>query len=150
MINELNALDEACAWFQDRWMTTDWSIIPGGVAPVIVWEGRETSAPPPTDQPYVRFNMTPVGAEQASLAGEDGARTWYNEGIIGVQAFAPLQWQNAYEVANYAAIMAKRVYQGQRTPNDMWFRNCRTNRIGPSGGWYQFNTIIEYQYDELR
>lgn len=149
MIDELQARDEACQLFNDGWQLVDWSIV-GGVAPVIIWPGRVDKKPPPVDLPYVRFTMTPVDSRQASLAGDANTKKWDNAGIINVQSFGPQSWPNGYDVAEYVAIMAKRVFQGKKSPNGMWFRNCRTNRVDPSGGWHQFNTLIEYQFNELR
>lgn len=148
MIDEQNALDEACEMFATAWSLSDWTPNEAGGPPAILWEGRP-SQPPSTDIPYVRFTMTPTIANQSSFTpGEE--KVWLNQGIISVQSFAPIEWADAYEFSNYMGIMAKRVYQGKSSPNGMWFRNCRTNRIGPSGGWYQFNTIIEYQFNEQR
>lgn len=149
MIDELEARDEVCQMFNDAWQLVNWAPI-GGVMPQIIWTGRIADEPPPVDAPYVRFTMTPVDARQASLSGETSAKKWDNAGIISVQSFGPQAWANGYDVAEYVAIMAKRVFQGKATPNGMWFRNCRTNRIEPSGGWHQFNTLIEYQFNELR
>lgn len=150
MIDEVLATEELSAMMGEAWPLIDFSPIGLVEPPTILWEGRKTSAPPDPDQPYLRFTVTPVMAEQSSLAGADTTRRYCNDGLINVQSFGPLQWDNGYEVANFLAIMAKRVFQGKTSPNGIWFRNCRTNRIGASGGWYQFNTIIEYQFDEQR
>ncbi len=148
MIDEMSAYDEACLMFDTAWKAYDFTSLNG--APLILWEGQPSDVPPEQGVPYIRFNMTGVNAKQGSLADESGAKKWDNAGIINVQCFGPVEWANGYEVAKYIAIMAKRVFQGKSSPNGMWFRNCRTNRIGPSGGWYQFNTLIEYQFDEVR
>lgn len=150
MIDELLARDEVCQLFDDAWNLIDWSACPGGKQPVILWEGRATNQPPPVGEPYIRFTMTPVDARQASLTGPNRAKVWDNAGIISVQCFGPDEDANGYEVAEYVAIMAKRVFQGNASPNGIWFNNCRANRVGPSGGWYQFNTLIEYQFNEVR
>lgn len=148
MIDELDALDEACRMFAEAWPLFDWLPNEAGGPPNILWEGR-SAGPIPPELAYVRFTMTPnLAGQDAFTPGEE--KIWLNQGIISVQAFAPTQWVDAYEFSQYMAIMAKRVYQGNASPNGMWFRNCRTNRIGPSGGWYQFNTIIEYQFNEQR
>ncbi len=149
MIDELVARDEACQMFAEAWTLVDWVGMENGVAPTILWEGRDAAEPQP-DEAFVRFSMTPVDSQQASLTDQSRSTKYSNIGIISVQSFAPLQWPDAYEVAEYVAIMAKRVYQGKASPNGMWFSNCRVIRIGPSGGWYQFNTIIDFQYNELR
>lgn len=147
MIDELLIVDELSQLFDDAWNLIDWSAAPGGRKPVILWEGRATTQPPPVGEAYVRFTITPVDARQASLGA---TKIWDNAGIISVQCFGPDEDANGYEISNYVAIMAKRVFQGNASPNGIWFRNCRANRIGPSGGWYQFNTLIEYQFNEQR
>lgn len=119
-------------------------------APVIYFEGRDTAAPPDPDVPYFRFTFTPAASSQASLAGDTPVKMWEEEGLIVVQSFGPNTSGRGLETAEYMAIMAQRVYQGTQSPNCMWFRNCRTNRIGASGAWYQYNTIIEFQYNQMR
>lgn len=149
MIDELQSRNEISEFFYTEWMTIDWAPLLMTNDPVVIWEGRPGDIPS-VEYAYIRVTITPNTSDQASLAGADGLKKWSNEGLVSVQAFGPLSWDNGYEVAEYMGIMAKRVFQGKTTPNGIWFRNCRTNRIGPSGGWYQFNTLIEYQFDELR
>lgn len=151
MIDELNASGEICSMFDAAWSAIDWTPLNLVKPPRILWERRGDQQPEPAkDEPYVRVTITPVDAGQASLGGARGQRKWGNVGLVSVQSFGPLEWQNGYEVAEYVAIMAKRVFQGKSTPNGIGFSNCRAKRIGPTGGWYQFNTLTEYQFDELR
>lgn len=150
MIDETQARNELSKFFNDAWASVDWTPMDNGVAPTVYWEGRTYQNPPPLDVPFVRFNITPNSAGQSSLTGAEGETRWGNYGIVNVQCFGPQEWTDGFEVAEYIAIMAKRVFQGKATPNGIWFRNCRANKIGVSGGWCQFNTIVEYQFDEQR
>lgn len=150
MIDETLVKDELSQMFNDAWGLIDFTQVGLSTPPIINWEGRASDIPPASDIPYVRFTVTPVTATQASLAGNQATRQYQNNGLVTVQCFGPLQFDDGYEVADYVAIMAKRVFQGKTSPNGIWFRNCRAKRIGPSGGWYQFNTIIEYQFNEQR
>lgn len=149
MIDELQARNEMSQFFYENWALVDWTATLSLTDPVVIWEGRPGDTPS-IDTAWVRVTISPNESVQASLAGDQGQKKWGNTGLISVQVFAPLGWDNGYDVAEYTAIMVKRIFQGKATPSGIWFKNCRANRIGPSGGWYQFNTLIEYQFDELR
>lgn len=152
MIDELVARDEASAMFRTFWESVDWSTFgANGTAPAILWEGRDDpQSPPPLALPYARYTFDPSDSRQGSLAGDSSTRLWDEAGLIVVQSFGPLSGGIGLEVAEYMAIMAKRAYQGKQSENCMWFRNCRTQRIGISGAWFQYNTIIEFFYNDMR
>lgn len=150
MIDELDSYDEICSFFSEAWNVIDWSLVGNVQPPTIYYTGR-TSDTPPAEESFVRLTINPTIGEQSTLSGGvERQKLWNNQGVISVQCFGSLQLPNAFEVAKYAAIMAKRVFQGKTTENGIWFRNCRATEIGQSDGWFQYNTIVEYQFDELR
>lgn len=153
MIDTLTARAEASAMFLSSWDTSQWlgQGLPFTEPPLIRWEGiADPSESPSPDAPHARFTFDPMIGKQGSLAGDTGTRLWDELGLIMVQSFGPLSSGYGLQMAEYMAIMAQRVYQGKTSPNCMWFRNCRVVRVGASGAWYQYNTIIEFDYNQMR
>ncbi len=150
MIDELALRNELSKMFSDGWAAADWTSVQNAIAPAISYDGHDRNTPVDMANPHVKFYIEPAMSSQSSLTGSSGTIKWKNTGLICVQAFGALARGDGLEVANYMAIIAKRIYQGKVSPNGVWFRNCNINRIGTSGGWFQFNTLIEFEYDELR
>lgn len=150
MIDELQLRDELCAMFDSGWSAADWSNIQNSVAPRVIYDGRDSLDQVDLTLPYAKMYIEPLISAQSSLANTGGVCKYENKGLITVQSFGVLARGDGLEMAQYMAIIAKRIYQGKVSPNGVWFRNCRANRIGTTGGWFQFNTIIEFEFDEMR
>lgn len=150
MIDELNARNELCSMFSAGWLSADWSALQNGVAPNVIYDGRDTGEPLNATLPVVKVFIEPLFSDQSSLADHNGENKYKNGGLMTVQTFGVLTRGDGLEMAEYMAIIAKRIYQGRSSPNGIWFRKCSINKIGASGGWFQFNTLIEFEFDEMR
>lgn len=149
-MNELDLRNELCEMFDTGWNLINWSTVQNSATPRVIYDGRDSLAPVDITLPYAKVFIEPLMSGQSSLTGATGLIKYKNLGLMTVQTFGVLDRGDGLEMAEYMAIMAKRIYQGKVSPNGVWFRNCRTNRIGTTGGWFQFNTLIEFEYDELR
>lgn len=148
MMNDLLLVNELSKMLNDGWNAADWTQVQLIAPPLIIFQGRDSLTPPDITLSFARIRIQPTLSKQGSLGGI-GSRKYVNTGLLTVQSFGTFSRADGFEVSQYMAIMAKRIYQGKVSPNGVLFRNCRTNDVGASGGWYQFNTLIEYQFDEL-
>jgi hypothetical protein len=150
MITQQLARDEMTKMFYDAWLAQAALAIEATDAPPVFWQGVEEKVPPAQDKPYARFAINHVLQNQSSLSNENGVRKWQAGGQILIQTFGPMSGGNGLQIAEALAIVAKNAYQGKSSPGGIWFRNCRANEVGPTDGWYQFNMIADFTYEELR
>ena len=103
---------------------------------------------PPITTAHAKVFLRHGPGRQASLSGALGTQRFDREGIVTVQIFIPTGegLSEGYRLGKIAAD----AFEGQATPRQVWFRNVRVNEIGPSGGWYQFNALAEFTYDEIK
>lgn len=133
----------------EAWQNDDWPSSPLLVAPNYQPEGRTFPAKDPGTS-YLEIYMRSAQGDQVSLANHDGVRRWEDVGTLWVLCFGSDKDGNGLEKAEYLATMAAEAYQGATTEHCAWFRNVRKVNVGSSGGWYQINVLIDYEYDEVR
>ncbi len=150
MIDELGINDDILAMFDTGWASADWSSIQGGQAPAVIYDGRDSGKPLDITLPHAKVFIEVIDSKQASLTTATGQTKYENIGLMTIQCFGALDRGDGLEMSKYMAIIAKRIYQGNVSSSGTWFRNCRANRIGATGGWFQFNTLIEFNFNELR
>jgi hypothetical protein len=92
---------------------------------------------------WIRYNYWPVAGGQATL----GSR-FFTNGVIVHQIFvAPYQGlQTALSIAE----SVRSVYDGKVSVGGVWFRNTRPQVVGLSGGWFQVNVSVNFEYDFQR
>lgn len=142
------AKDEMFGLFKTKW-EADTPAINGAVAIPVQWPGVDKQAPPAADGAYAAIFIKHGQSRQATL-GETGNRRFTRTGLIIVQCFAPISRGDASTFAENAAIIARDAYEGVGTDSGIWFRNARVTEIGSDKTWYQFNMVVEFQYDELK
>lgn len=146
----LQAQDDMFGMFDTAWKAADFDDYADDV-PVIRYDGNEVNTPPSPDLPYVRIKISHVDGEQAALGIRPNRKRKYCKvGIISVQSFGPQGGGRGLEIATYMGIIAESVFQGKTSPNGVWFRRIRSTEVGPTGGWYQVNTIIDFEYNQVR
>lgn len=144
--DQLQAREEINEMLAAAWGAFNW----GAAAPAIHWEGREKPSPPPPDQPYVAIFIKHLQGLQASLTDDLSRKRWRREGLITVQCFGSLASGRGLEDAVQMGIIAGRAYEGKQSANCIWFRDVVSKEIGPTGGWYQVNVTVQFEYDEVR
>lgn len=151
MIDELNARSEAMKMLNDFWSQHTFVVNGRSIErPLIQWQGRNTGEPSDPSINYIRPIWRPLESSQGSLAGDQSTRVWENAGVLSVQCFGALNSGMGLEIAEYLAIMVKRVYQGESSPGCLWFRNVSEKEVGASGAWYQYNTVAQFEYSTVR
>lgn len=146
----LQARDEMSAMLAAGWLVADWASLGLASAPAIQWEGRERPVPPDGSLPYAAFFIRHASGLQESLSDHIGQQKWARIGTLMVQCYGSLMAGRGLEDATQIAVAAQRVYQGKSSANYIWFRNATIKEIGPSGGWYQVNMTVAFEYDEVR
>lgn len=116
---------------------------------VIHYDGRDAPQKDPTKN-YVESYVRPAVESQQTLANHEGKRRWGNRGTLFILCFGALSTGKGLENAETLATIAKLAYSGKSTDNCIWFRNARIQYLGSSGGWYQINVLVDYEYDEVR
>lgn len=105
------------------------------------------------DEIWARWNLDYALGNQTTLAPK-GSRKFSKSGTIFITVFTPLggglaQARDASEIALFA-------YEGERTPNDVWFRNVRIESEGHGRGtgknksWWTTLVAANFTYDYLR
>lgn len=140
------ARDEFFTLLKTEWDLLASTVVGGSYTPSILWQGIDETTDPPQGQAYARASVIHSKGEQASLGGS----RWNRKGIIVVQCFGPTGGGNGLTIAEGLAKIAKDAYEGKTSSSGSWFRNCRINEIGVSQGWFQVNTIAEFDYDEVK
>ena len=133
------ANDEILAVFQAVWQP---------LGHVAVYENVKGSKPGGASDVWARVTVRHSTASQVSLANRSGVRRYQRLGVLGIQVFVPLG-----EGLSEAYTLSKTVadaFEGTATPGAVWFSNVRLNEIGPSGEWFQFNVLADFEYDEIK
>jgi len=138
------AEDEILGIFKEAWDTT------GFVAKYNdIPEKEVPDTEDGVDSPWARATVlfAPTGG-QASLAGEQGARRWNQNGTVIVQVFAPVGdgKQKLREMAQLV-VNAYREVRGTQ----VWIRNPRMRDVQSEGGAFsQMNVLADFQFDDVR
>ena len=143
-----NARDSMATMLMNAWAAQDWAGLGFTGAPDIEWQGRGVSDALTIEKPYIVWRAEHAEAPQAAFS-DSAEKAYENNGMIIIQCKGPLLPGNGFEVAQRMAIIARNAYRGKQTPECIWFRNARISEVGADGGWYLFNTYIEFQYNEV-
>lgn len=138
-MTQAEATNEIFTLFQDAWKLTSYPVVYPNVQPKI--DPRKGSTP------WARIHLQHISSDLAGL-GSDTAKRYEETGIITVQTFT-----KAGKGLTHGQEIAKIVidaFKGRKTPGGVWFRNVRTNEVGPDGEWYQINVNAEFTYDDIR
>jgi len=142
------ARDEILGLFRTHWNAQTPALNAG--QPIRVeWPGVDSQSAPDPDKPYARITVRHATSRQLTLA-PPGQRRFLRPGLVTIQTFAPVSAGGGLSLAEKLGIIARDAFEGRGTASGIWFRNARIQEIGRTGAWQQFNTVVEFQYDELR
>lgn len=97
--------------------------------------------------PWCRVSIRHNTRVQATLNGP-GGRRFDARGIFIGEIYTPTG--DGMTLARSLSRLVEQAFEGISTPNGVWFRNVRTQEIGPDGNFTHVNVIAEFQYDEVR
>lgn len=131
------AAADMSAMFKTAWDTTGYKVFWQNVR-----DQRDTA-----ENPWAEFFITHATGFQGSLGGV-GQRTFNRLGIITVHLYVPIG-KGLSESLSLAKLIAD-VYEGNHSPNGVWFRNVGIPEIGRDGEFHQRNVVVEFEYDEIK
>lgn len=94
---------------------------------------------------FARLMINHTGGNQGSISsGYNGEKIWDVYGNFVIELYFPATG----DVREYydKAEAVKELYQGKRSPNDVWFRNCAVRDVNPYNSWYRLNVYCEFEY----
>ena len=112
----------------------------------VFWESVQKDRPTTTD-PWASAIIRHAIGSQSTLGGA-GNRSFLRAGtfIAAIYAHGGNGLSIAYELARVSA----NAYEGQTSPNGVWFRNVRIQEIGRDGDYFQVNMLAEFEYYETK
>lgn len=85
---------------------------------------------------------------QGALSAATGHILYEIEGILTIQLFTP--HGDGLLKSDKLSKIVEDAFDGVKTPSGVWFKNVRSNEVGPSGAWFQTNVVVEFNYDEIK
>jgi hypothetical protein len=131
------AYNEILAEFKTAWDTTGFTALWPNV------EGQK----PPTETAWARVEVIWGVGLQGSLSNQEGKQLQDQTGTVIVQVFTPTG--EGLTQNNQLAKIVANAFRRKATPSQVWFRNVRLNRVGPSGNFFQQNVSADFTFTEL-
>ena len=99
---------------------------------------------PPSNSEWLRVQLEPADSHTASLSA--GMQRFRSVGLLVIGVFIPVGESNADALAIADAIAA--FYRGA-TLSGLSLQAPSISRVGSAQGFYQYNVIVPYRYDDL-
>ena len=138
------AVEEMFEFFYLKWVVDSLTVLT--YVPEIRVDGDGQVDNQDNEKFWCRFSQQTVTTQQSTFRS-DTPKRYTTHGLIYIQIFCPKQ-QNSISVGRSLADIAKKIFQGHTTSDNIWFRNSRIRELDPEDLWYRFNIVSEYQYDE--
>lgn len=114
------------------------------------WPGVPSDPDDLPQGPFARIHVQHVTGNQTTF-GRVGERQFTRTGFVSIQILTPLSDKTGLGKAEALAVIARNAFEGVGPGDGLFFRGVRINEIGPDGrGWYSFNVIADFSYDEQR
>jgi hypothetical protein len=97
--------------------------------------------------PWAPVILRTAGSSGPTLGGK-GHRAFTRFGVMIVTVNTPSAsgLSSSYALAKVVAD----IYEGESSPNGVWFRNVRINELGRFGAFYQTNVLVDFEYHETK
>lgn len=138
------AVEEMFEFFYLKWIVDSLTVL--AYVPEIRVDGDGKVDNQDNEKFWCRFSQQTVTTYQSTFRS-DSPKRYTTHGLIYIQIFCPKQ-QNSISAGRSLADIAKKIFQGHTTNDNIWFRNSRIRELDPEDLWYRFNVVSEYQYDE--
>lgn len=103
---------------------------------------------PDTTQMWGRATVRHLDGGASSLSGALGKQRYTRIGLLVVQIFTPTG-KGLSTSDEYVKIVMD-AFDGKKSPGGVWFRNGRSQEVGPDGAFYQVNVSYTFEYDEIK
>ncbi|MEE8518138.1 MAG: hypothetical protein V3S98_03320 [Dehalococcoidia bacterium] len=98
---------------------------------------------PPTTTPWARFTVRHTPGDHVL-----GNTRFTRRGIVVAQLFTPLG-EGLPQASDQAKIVVNS-FDGEATPNGIWFNSVGLTDVGPGDSWRQENISAFFAYDEVK
>lgn len=144
--NYTDAIDSMFALFNAAWTESTPAIV--GYVPEIQWPLVEKPEVPLLNKFFARISVQTVDESQTTLRNGSNQR-YTNNGLLFVQIFAPRSVSDSATKLKALAKMVKNTFRGHTDADNIWFRSSRIQELPPESKFYNFNVVVDYQYDEI-
>lgn len=96
---------------------------------------------------WARITYKPNLRTQTSIAGPTKAK-YTAEGLVIIEIYTPTG--DGGQQDRTLCALVETAYEGVSTANGVWYRNTRSESIGPDGPWWHSNVIAQWSYDQVR
>lgn len=103
--------------------------------------------PPKDPAPWVRLTIIFNDGRQSSL-GDIGNRKFIKSGFVNAQIFTPSG--TGTDKNDEMAQDSLNLLDSIRIDQKLWMYNGKIQTIGDSGGYYQQNVVIEFNFEDIR
>jgi hypothetical protein len=133
--------------FKVKW-DADTPAVNGGAIPVVSYDN--VGFTPPTNAAYAKLRIRHQGGNQATLRGDPsvGATRFTKLGTVIVSVYQPISGADT-TLAEALAMIAKEAFEGQKTINQVWFRNVFAGFTAIEDKFVRFDVNANFLYDEF-
>lgn len=127
--------------------------------PIIIFDNKQTPAPPDDQRPYMRVQLRHTDRNQRSIGGAGGRRfrakfqvtcKVYTMLGVGADPYSPAVGQPVYPGSDVIAQALMNIFQGKTTGTDQaQFYHVRSQEYGEDEGRYRTNVLINGDYDTI-
>lgn len=146
MTTIVEAEDDILGRFKTAWDTVGHAVVYTD-RPLDAVAEAATNAESATLVPWARVNVKHNTRTQGTISGPPHRR-FDVRGVFIAEIYTP--GGDGLTLARILSRLVEQAFEGVSTPNGVWFRNVRTNEVGPDGPWFHVNVIAEFLYDEVR
>lgn len=131
------AVDDIQKMLTDAWESTGYPLY---------YESLDAKRDHENDNPFAISTIRHYSGRQRTLGVTDVV--YSRGGSLYVQIFAPTGngLQESYQLAK----VVTDAFEGNSSPNGVWFRAVRINEVGKDGAFFQTNVIVNFAYDEVK
>ena len=126
-------------------------VLTNGFAGTIIVPNDDKTPPDAHDVVWAQIRFEHTSRGQASLSNENGKRRWGSDGICTIQLNFP--YGKGVKMPYDEAERIARLYEGKRTPSDVWFRNVTVVEVptptAPKPKHFRLDVVFEFQYDSV-
>ena len=144
-MDQEQAEDDIYAMFFAAWTSGAFAVV--GYVPEVRWPRVKNPDPRPIDKAWANVSIA-FGRSDLSI-GENtpGNRLATRMGILTVQIYTPQIIQGS-TAAGRLAKLTRRAYEGQHSPNGVWFRNVQVTDRGGEAPWDETRVLSEFEFSE--
>lgn len=143
------ARDAVNGAFYSHWLEAAAAAAGTGSPPKVEFSGlQEDQRLSEGNEPWARVTIKWASGQGHTLAPV-GSRRFDRRGTVTVQVFTPVG-KRGLLLSDRLVKVAQDAFEANAPASGPWFRNVRSQDIGPDDAWYQVNVVAEFTFDEVK